>query len=478
MTYPWASRERLNAADLNAAFDSVTSATATAQAVADAAALAAAAAGTSTFVQAGTGAVTRTVTAKLREVVSVTDYGAVGDGTADDTAAIQAALNTGRCVFFPPGTYRTTGPLTVTTEGQQLTGSAAWGVTLKPEGTGYDVLTFGTAPPVTVIRGCGMQRFRLDGAAHSNGATIRVINSSRMLFQDVHTVSCWNAWDIARINVCTIISSSNEGARGDFIIRWYGDAAWRSDVLRLFGFSGSCTATGGSTVGLIWDGNCHTLQAQAVSFVNVGTGLLVRNTSGATKPAFLMADDFEVDFPTNDGVLVETGSQFYFHNLYSHGSANGSAVYVAAAVTDESVVISTAKLSGAIRYGIEAVSAVLATNVVFDGNTLGEVLGTAATTSPRFKVDTDMYLGLTSGGSPILNLAANDYLQYDRTNDVLSVVVNSASVLKLGAAKLGFYGATSATKPTITGSRGANAAVASLLTSLATLGLITDSTTV
>jgi hypothetical protein len=68
-------------------------------------------AGAVVYTPAGTGAVPTNVQAKLRETVSVKDFGAVGDGVTDDTAAIQAALDLGAAkIEFPAGsTYITTG---------------------------------------------------------------------------------------------------------------------------------------------------------------------------------------------------------------------------------------------------------------------------------------------------------------------------------------------------------------------------------
>lgn len=63
---------------------------------------------TSTFTQSGTGAVERTVAAKLGEIVSVKDFGATGDGTTDDSAAVTAWLTeiaAGAIGYANPGTY-------------------------------------------------------------------------------------------------------------------------------------------------------------------------------------------------------------------------------------------------------------------------------------------------------------------------------------------------------------------------------------
>ncbi len=69
------------------------------------------------FLQAGSGAVVRTAQAKMRDVVSVKDFGAVGDGVTDDTAAMNAAAAAAgvqkKALFVPSGVYKMTAPWVV-----------------------------------------------------------------------------------------------------------------------------------------------------------------------------------------------------------------------------------------------------------------------------------------------------------------------------------------------------------------------------
>jgi len=96
------------------------------------------------YLPAGTGAVATTVQTKLRESVSVKDFGATGNGSTDDTAAIQLAITyiysfatssgSGRppALYFPKGTYLMSSTITM--------GNINYGWTISPyffgDGTG------------------------------------------------------------------------------------------------------------------------------------------------------------------------------------------------------------------------------------------------------------------------------------------------------------------------------------------------------
>lgn len=95
---------------------------------------------------------------------------------------------------------------------------------------------------------------------------------------------------------------------------------------------------------------------------------------------------------------------------------------------------------------------------------------------------TSSIVGLVFGGTG--DTQARGDVRFDNSTNRLTLRAGGngsgtspTAGISIGASTLGFFNATPVAKPTVTGSRGGNAALASLITALANLGLITDSTT-
>lgn len=137
---------------------------------------------TALFTQAGTGAQARSVESKLRETVSVRDFGAVGDGVTDDTAAIQAAVNAvsaaGRGeVYFPAGTYKTTATVTISSSNVSLVGAGIGVSFIYPAQSSGDVIYF-SGTTGTPLQRVGMRELSMYGQATNptSGALVRMSN--------------------------------------------------------------------------------------------------------------------------------------------------------------------------------------------------------------------------------------------------------------------------------------------------------------
>jgi hypothetical protein len=151
------------------------------------------------FIAAGTGAVSRSAQSKMRDIISVKDFGAVGDGVTDDTAAIQTALdraalgvNYGISVFIPPGKYRVTDTLTIDKSRVRLFGAGDESVLyFDPPSDEMVMLLVQNADPDELIGYITLDHFAFisnytGAAVNYNKTGIKLIDASTVLIHRVN----------------------------------------------------------------------------------------------------------------------------------------------------------------------------------------------------------------------------------------------------------------------------------------------------
>lgn len=148
---------------------------------------------TGTWAPGYAGAVaTRTIADTFRDTLSVKDFGAVGNGTTDDTAAINAAISYagtigGATIFFPKGTYKVSSTITIAVNGISLRGAGMWN-TIITRSTDYgDTFVFtGNDATGVVGQNMGISHMSIKSTAlTTSGSHIRMNGLARFNCSDI-----------------------------------------------------------------------------------------------------------------------------------------------------------------------------------------------------------------------------------------------------------------------------------------------------
>jgi hypothetical protein len=148
----------------------------------------------------GTARATRDLVTRFSDTVNVKDFGAVGDGTTDDTIAIQAAINAafGKTVIIPAGTYIVT----------QIFGISK--VSIVGEGSGVSILMRkDNSPTQSILEFSGNNDFQIVDLTIDGNKFNQIVGANSLVI-----VNCYS-WEVIG---CTLENAKTVAGYGAGIV--------------------------------------------------------------------------------------------------------------------------------------------------------------------------------------------------------------------------------------------------------------------
>lgn len=137
-----------------------------------------------TYTAAGVGTIARTLTAKLDDAISVKDFGMVGDGVTDDTAAFALAMASVRNLYVPNGTYLITSQVTRTVGNLTMIGESKIGARFEYTATD-DTAMLLIKDLGNIVSTVLLQRLAFSGKDVSTGGAVEIEDVSDFALVDV-----------------------------------------------------------------------------------------------------------------------------------------------------------------------------------------------------------------------------------------------------------------------------------------------------
>ena len=252
------------------------------------------------------------------------DFGALGDDSANDTAAIQAAITAaadGGTVFFPPGTYRYTA-LTVS-QVHDLTLEGRGATLRKTTTTGNGVIFTGTsiADPMLRLRIVGLT-FDASGTQTAD-SFLRLSRVNHAIFENITMLNGFiglTALSCLNLQISNFLIDYME-SRG---VVWEANTGEGRKAIDLFMSDGIIGGIGAnlesqqSRIGLLINSGSTGIYVNNVDIVGGDNGVVVANDHSADeKPEWLFFNSTLVDSTMGKGWSFIAGKSAELHNCWA-----------------------------------------------------------------------------------------------------------------------------------------------------------------